>query len=124
MCVYLRLAWYDHELVQYQKERAETELEKTFEDRRQYLSEQGGINVKYGEHLKPKIEKKEDTEWQQVVKGKKGEEFYNKLQTIDQEQLLKETKHREESHQFAIPGQKVVQSSMAKGMAQKYLQNL
>lgn len=115
------LAWYDHELMQYQKERVETELEKTFVDRKQYLAEQGGIKA---EHLKPKIEQKEDTEWQQVVKGKKNEAYYNKLQEVDQEQLLKETKLREESHQFAIPGQNVVNSSVAKGMAQKYLDNL
>lgn len=111
-------------MTQYQKDRAENELEKTFEDRRQYLAEQGGINAKYGEHLKPKLDRKEDTEWQQVVKGKKNEDYYNKLQGIEQEQLLKETKLREESHQFAIPGQKVVNSSMAKGMAQKYQENL
>lgn len=109
-------------MTQYQKERGETELEKSFEDRKQYLAEQGGI--KYGEHLKQKLDKKEDTEWQQVVKGKKGEDYYSKLQVIDQDQLLRETKLREESHQFAIPGQKIVNSSMAKGMAHKYQQNL
>lgn len=80
--------------------------------------------MKYGEHLKTKIEKKEDTEWQQVVKGKKNEDYYSKLQEVEQEQRLRETKLREESHQFAIPGQKVVNSSMAKGMAQKYQDSL
>jgi hypothetical protein len=32
----------------------------------------------------------------------------------------KEVKLREASHQFAIPGEKIVKSSMAKGMAQSY----
>lgn len=112
-------AWYDYELAAYQKDRQETELEKTFEDRRQYLAEQGSVKV--GEHFnKQKQEVKEVPEWQRTVKDKKTDGYYNKLQTLEQDQLLRETKLREESHQFAIPGQKVVNKSMAKGMAQKY----
>ena len=34
--------------------------------------------------------------------------------------MSKEVKLRETSHQFAIPGEKIVKSSMAKGMAQSY----
>lgn len=112
-------AWYDYELTAYQKERQDTELEKTFEDRRQYLSEQGGAKV--AEHFnKQKPDVKEVPEWQKTVKEKKTDGYYNKLQELEQDQLLRETKLREESHQFAIPGQKVVNKSMAKGMAQKY----
>lgn len=120
-CVSL-VAWYDSDLVSYQKEREETELEKTFEDRRQYLAEQGGINV--GEHLKPKQEVKHVPEWQQTVKQKKGEEYYNKLQELETDQLLRETKMREERHQLQIPGDKVVNTSNAKGMAQRYQNKL
>lgn len=116
------LAWYDSELVSYQKEREETELEKTFEDRRQYLSEQGGINV--GEHLKQKQDVKHVTDWQQTVKQKKNEEYYNKLQELETDQLLRETKLREERHQLAIPGEKIVNNSNAKGMAQRYQDKL
>lgn len=61
--------------------------------------------------------------WTQAVKDKKTGDYYNKLQELETDQLLRETKLREESHQFAIPGEKVV-SSMAKGMASKYEQNL
>lgn len=107
----------------YQKDRQDTELEKTFEDRRQYLAEQG--TVKVGEHFgKQKPEIKEVPEWQKTVKEKKTDGFYNKLQELEHDQLLREAKLREESHQFAIPGQKVVNKSMAQGMAQKYQEQL
>lgn len=103
----------------YQKDRQETELEKTFEDRRQYLAEQGGINV--SQHFaKTKPDVKEKPDWQKTVQQKKNENYYNQIQQLETDQLLRETKLREESHQYAIPGQKVVNKSMAKGMAQKY----
>lgn len=95
-------------------------MEKTFEERRQYLAEQGPINV--AEHLKPKVETKVVPEWQKQVKAKKGEDYYNKIQEVETDQLLRETKLREESHQLGVSGQKIV--SGAKGMAQKYQQNL
>lgn len=106
-------------MASYQKERQETELEKTFEDRRQYLADQG--TVKVGDHFsKQKPDTKEVPEWQKTVKEKKTEGYYNKLQELEQDQLLREANLRAESHQFAIPGQKVVNKSMAQGMAQKY----
>jgi titin len=37
---------------------------------------------------------------------------------------MKECKIREQSHQFAIPGEKVKQSSLAKGMAACYEEKL
>lgn len=117
-------AWYDNELVSYQKERKETELEKTFEDRRQYLAEQGTVNI-IGQHFtKTKQDVKEVTDWQKNVQQKKSENFYSKLQELETDQLLRETKLREESHQFAIPGEKIVNKSMAQGMAQKYQEQL
>jgi hypothetical protein len=39
---------------------------------------------------------------------------------LEDEQVVKETRLRETSHQFAIPGEKVIQKSLAKGMAQSY----
>lgn len=116
------LAWYDYDLVQYQTERAETELEKSFDDRKQYIAEHGRSNT--SEHLKNKQGQRIEPEWQQTVKGKKTSDYYNKLQELETDQLLRETKLREESHQFAIPGEKIVNSSMSKGMAQKYEQSL
>lgn len=122
--IYYSLAWYDNELVQYQKERTETELEKTFEDRKTYLATQGGSNVS-GEHLKQKMMKEPETDWQKSVKSKKSEDYYTKLQELENEQVVKESRLRESTqHQFAIPGQNVVQSSVTKGMAQKYLNQL
>lgn len=112
------LAWYDSELVTYQKDRQETELEKTFEDRRQYLAEQGGIKAtEYFNKNKPDV--KEVPDWQKTVQQKKTENYYNELQELETAQLLRETKLRGDNHQFAIPGEKVVNKSSAKGMAQK-----
>lgn len=115
------IAWYDYELTQYQKDRSETELEKTFEER-QTLARQGGID--HRPDVKQKTGKEPETEWQQSVRRKKNEDYYNKLQELDNSQVVKESRFRESTHQFAIPGEKVVQSSMAKGMAQKYQENL
>lgn len=39
---------------------------------------------------------------------------------LEEEQVVKETRLREASHQFAIPGEKVVQKSLARGMADSY----
>lgn len=39
---------------------------------------------------------------------------------LEDSQMTKEVKLRETSHQFAIPGEKIVKSSMTKGMAQSY----
>ncbi|KMY97015.1 uncharacterized protein Dsimw501_GD13415, isoform H [Drosophila simulans] len=116
--------WYDYELAAYQKERQENELEKVFDERKQVLSEQSSHTLKGVEHLKPKQYKPPTPDWQQNVKAKKSEDYYNKLQTLETEQLLKETNLRRDTHQYAIPGEKVVSSSQAKGMAQSYEENL
>ena len=68
--------------------------------------------------------KEPETDWQKSIKTKKNEDYYNKLMSLEEEQVLKETRLREQSHQFAILGDKVVNNSMAKGMAQKYEQSL
>lgn len=120
----MNIAWYDYELAAYQKERQENELEKVFDERKQYLSEQSAHTLKGVEHLKPKQYKPQTPDWQQNVKAKKSEEYYNKLQELETEQLLKETTLRRDNHQYAIPGEKVVSSSAAKGMAQSYEENL
>jgi titin len=116
---YFSLAWYDYDLVAYQKERNVTDLEKTFDERNQHLQEQGGIDLN-AEHLKRKHIKKEQPEWQKTVKGKKNQDYYNKLQELENEQLLKEQRTREQNHQFAIPGDTVGKTSLAKGMASQY----
>lgn len=107
---------------QYQKERSETELERVFDERNTLQREQG-INVT-GVHVQPKEFKEEETEWQKSIKTKKGDEYYSKLQELENEQVIKEIKLRESSHQYAIPGEKIVSSSLAKGMAQKYQETL
>jgi hypothetical protein len=43
---------------------------------------------------------------------------------LEDEQVVKETRLREASHQFAIPGEKVIHKSLAKGMAQSYEEKL
>lgn len=120
--ILLSLAWYDLELSQYQKERHETELEKVFDERNTTFRE-SGMNVS-GVHIQPKEFKEEQTEWQKSVKSKKGEEYYNKIQELENEQVTKEIKLRESSHQYAIPGEKIVSSSLARGMAQQYQETL
>lgn len=116
------IAWYDLELAEYQKERAETELERVFDERNTTLRD-SGLHVT-GVHVQPKEFKEPETEWQKTVKTKKGEDYYSKIQELENEQVIKEVKLREQSHQFAIPGEKIVSNSLAKGMAQKYQENL
>lgn len=101
-------------MVGYQKERNDTELEKTFEDRRQLLAEQGGINV--GQHFKQAKQEvpKQVPEWQKTVQQKKTNDYYSKIQELETDQLLRETKLREESHQYAIPGEKIVNRTAMK----------
>lgn len=111
------LAWYDLDLASYQKER--TDLEKTFDDRSLQLQAQGGIDFN-AEHLKKKNVASEQPEWQKTVKTKKNQDYYNKLQELEQEQLLKEQRNRESSHQYAVPGEVAGQTSLAKGMASQY----
>lgn len=114
--IYL-LAWYDYDLASYQRERYE--LEKILEEKQQQRAEQ-----EYNIDLRAKDFKEPETEWQKAIRNKKGEGYYSKLQELENEQVSKEIRLRESSHQFAIPGEKVVQSSVAKGMAQKYQENL
>lgn len=71
-------------------------------------------------HLQKKPVKSEQPDWQKTVKGKKNQEYYSKLQELEQEQLLKEQRTREQNHQFAIPGETVGKTSLAKGMASQY----
>lgn len=113
------LAWYDYDLVAYQKERTVTDLEKTFDERSQHIQEHGGIDLN-AEHLKKKLVKGEQPDWQKSVKGKKSSEYYSKLTNLENEQILKEQRNREEKHQFAIPGESAGKSSLAKGMASQY----
>lgn len=103
----------------YQKERNVTDLEKTFDERSQHIQEHGGIDLN-AVHLKQKQVSKEQPEWQKTVKGKKNQDYYNKLQELETEQLLKEQRTREQNHQFAIPGETAGKSSLAKGMASQY----
>jgi hypothetical protein len=70
--------------------------------------------------LKRKDIKSEQPEWQKTVKTKKNQDYYSKLQELETEQLLKEQRTREQNHQFAIPGDSVGKSSLAKGMASQY----
>ncbi|XP_023947919.2 titin [Bicyclus anynana] len=108
--------WYD-ETTQFQ--RGETELEKTFEER-QTMQRQGVID--HRPELKPKIVKDGDTEWQQTVKKKKSEEYYNKLQELENEQIVKESRNREGAHQFAAAAPSA--PTAARAMAQQYQEHL
>lgn len=114
---FLSVAWYDYDLIAYQKER--TDLEKTLDERTQQLQERGGIDIN-AEHLKPKHIKGEQPEWQKTVKTKKSQGYYEKLSELESEQIVKEQRMREQSHQYATPGDSAGKSSIAKGMAHLY----
>lgn len=114
-------AWYDADLVQYQRERNETELEKTFQERKDYLAQQDAIEFV---PLNKQKTKEAEPEWLKQVKTKKNDDYYGKLQELENEQVVKECRLREANHQYAIPGEKVINSTMAKGMAQMYEENM
>jgi titin len=114
---FLSLAWYDYDLIAYQKER--TDLEKTLDERTLQLQERGGIDIN-AEHLKPKLVKGEQTDWQKNVKTKKSQGYYEKLSDLESEQIVKEQRLRDQSHQFALSGDAAGKSSLAKGMAHLY----
>jgi titin len=114
------LAWYDYDLVAYQKERNVTDLEKTFDERSQHIQEHGGIDLN-AVHLKPKQVRPDQPDWQKTVKTKKNEDYYSKLQELETDQLLKEQRTRDKNHQFSSPGESVGKNtSLAKGMASQY----
>lgn len=113
-------AWYDYDLVAYQKERNVTDLEKTFDERNQHIQEHGGIDLN-AVHLKPKDIRPDQPDWQKTVKTKKNQEYYSKLQELETDQLLKEQRSRDKNHLFTNAGDSVGQStSLAKGMASQY----
>lgn len=114
-------AWYDADLEQYQRERKETELEKTFQERKEYLAQQDAIEFK---PLNKQNTKEAEPEWMKQVKNKKNDDYYGKLQELENEQVVKECRLRESHHQYAIPGEKIVNNTMTKGMAQKYEENV
>ncbi|XP_014204704.1 titin [Copidosoma floridanum] len=113
--------WYDSDFTQQRTEKEETEVERVFDERRQNISQNTLIAT---ELLGQKIHKEPETEWQKSVKSKKKEDYYHKITSLEEDQLLKESRLREASHQFAIPGDKIVNNSVAKGMAQKYQETL
>lgn len=113
-------AWYDYDLVAYQKERNVTDLEKTFDERSQHIQEHGGIDLN-AVHLKPKDIRPDQPDWQKTVKTKKNQDYYSKLQELETEQLLKEQRTRDKNHQYTSAGDSLGQStSLAKGMASQY----
>jgi len=105
--------WYDYDLKSYQQDR-HSELQRRFDDR------QSTANVEASDLLRKKTSQELETEWQKQVKTKKNDDYYKSLKELEDSQVTKEVKLRETSHQFAIPGEKIHKSSLAKGMAQSY----
>ncbi|XP_050422457.1 titin isoform X5 [Adelges cooleyi] len=117
--------WYDSDLVQYQKDLQENELEKVFTERASTVqqSDYGSTVISaVGEHIKQKQLSEPKPEWTETVKQKKNEEYYNKLSRLEGNQVIKETKIREASHQMPIPGEKIV--SKNKGTANEFEETL
>jgi len=79
------LAWYDSDLVQYQKELKETELEKVFTERASNVQQtdfSGAVMSTIGDHLKHKQISDPKPEWTEAVRQKKNEDYYNKLSKV------------------------------------------
>lgn len=80
------------------------------------MKKKGGIDI----NLKPKVVKGEQPEWQKTVKGMKGQEYYDKLQELEMDQITKEQRLRAHSRQYAATGETAGKTSLAKGMAHLY----
>jgi hypothetical protein len=79
------LAWYDSDLVQYQRDLQENELEKVFTERAtttQQPDYSGMVISAVGEHMKQKQVTKEKPEWTETVRQKKNEDYYTKLSKV------------------------------------------
>jgi hypothetical protein len=77
------LAWYDYDLRGYQVDRQESELDRIFEERvSTNLSVVHHAEKSTGEHLATKVIREPETEWQQVVKRKKNDEYYNQYKQV------------------------------------------
>lgn len=79
------LAWYDNDLVQYQKDLKETELEKVFTERASNVQQtdySGMVMSTVGDHLKQKQIGEPKPEWTEAVRQKKNEDYYNKLSKV------------------------------------------
>lgn len=79
------LAWYDSDLVQYQKDLKENELEKVFTERATNVNQSdysSTIISTVGEHLKQKQKSEPKPEWTETVRQKKNDDYYNKLSKV------------------------------------------
>jgi len=80
------------------------------------------VDSNTGEHMvTSKSYQPPETEWQKDVKTRKQEGFYQNLQQVEEQQLLKEIRDRENKHQFDIPGMK---NASEKGVATDYEKKL
>lgn len=87
----LYLAWYDSDLVQYQKDLKENELEKVFTERASNVQQNdysGMVISAVGEQLKHKQKNEPKPEWTEAVRQKKNEDYYNKLSKVRKEYKL------------------------------------
>lgn len=79
------LAWYDSDLVQYQRDLKENELEKVFTDRASNVQNVDYSNMiisTVGDQMKQKQLNDSKPEWTETVKQKKNEDYYNKLSKV------------------------------------------
>jgi hypothetical protein len=92
--------WYDLDLKTYQEDLYSTELNRVFNEK---LSADKSVVVHINEG--GEYQKKDDLEWQQMVKSRK-DGFAHSLRELEERELTKEQKNRELSHQHAIPGER------------------
>ncbi|CAG0878668.1 unnamed protein product [Darwinula stevensoni] len=113
--------WYDYDLKGYQEERMDSELDRVFEERvNTNLSVVHHAEKDSGEHLMTKVVKEPETEWQKEIKRRKAGALYNSYKELEEDQISKEFRMKEQSakeQQFAIPSQ---QRSLALGLATSY----
>ncbi|XP_044003588.1 titin isoform X2 [Aphidius gifuensis] len=115
--------WYNIGLDQYQTERNENELERVFDERTQAVMQGGGTSFTTGQ-IGQKVFKRPETEWQKSVKSKKNENYYNKLGDVEEEQILKESKLRQASHQLSLLQDETESRSLVKHSVKKYDESL
>lgn len=85
------LAWYDSDLVQYQRDLQENELEKVFTERASTTQQpdySGMVISAVGEHMKQKQVSKEQPEWTETVRQKKNEDYYSKLSKVRKSHII------------------------------------
>lgn len=98
-------------------------MERVFDERTQAVMQGGGTSFTTGQ-IGQKVFKQPETEWQKSVKSKKNDNYYNKLGDVEEEQILKESKLRQASHQLPLLQNETESRPLVKHSVKKYDESL